>query len=618
MKLRSYITDRAYKISRFAGKYSRQIAAVFLVIAVATVVLLLLYDGSGSDGDPAETMSESTTDAIDDTTDNKSDKTDTQSESSSSAADSASSGWSSSVSSDQTKSSEITDESGNTDMSNAGTTRNQTDTEITTSRNPSTSTGESTRETTTQNSLVTTRVPTTETTKSDNTLPTSATTPGETTSEPINGLRPDWPIYYVAKSGVDSSTSGNSSKPFKTIQYAIEHVPAGSIIAVSPGIYSERLDLTGRYRVYITNAGSELPVLSGGSYTDGYLVEISGADQITLDHFEIRDFRGDDLECVLIRRASRQVTISSCAFTNIGVNSPSGNAHIILAKGDSAEPLTDISICRNTIARCYTGYSESVTMESNVDGFEIIGNLIHDVTNIAIDVTGFYSNGVNNPVMNQARNGLIAGNTIYNAVSPYASCAGIYVDGGRNIVIENNTVHNSMYGIEIGCENRVDEDQPSYLATASDVKVRYNLIYACSEAGIVVGGYDMAEAGKVTNCEIYHNTLFKNNDEIDLAHCSDIDFYRNIIFGSGLEKYFMYHYADTAISGLNSDNNIFFTDQGNGRFKLSGKYASTLEQWRLISGQDMHSFMSDPLFVKSGSDFHLRSESPAQGYGRYP
>jgi hypothetical protein len=131
------------------------------------------------------------------------------------------------------------------------------------------------------------------------------------------------------------------------------------------------------------------------------------------------------------------------------------------------------------------------------------------------------------------------------------------------------------------------------------VKVRYNLIYACSEAGIVVGGYDMAEAGKVTNCEIYHNTLFKNNDEIDLAHCSDIDFYRNIIFGSGLEKYFMYHYADTAISGLNSDNNIFFTDQGNGRFKLSGKYASTLEQWRLISGQDMHSFMSDPLFVKS-------------------
>lgn len=76
MKLRSYITDRAYKISRFAGKYSRQIAAVFLVIAVATVVLLLLYDGSGSDGDPAETMSESTTDAIDDTTDNKPFKTD--------------------------------------------------------------------------------------------------------------------------------------------------------------------------------------------------------------------------------------------------------------------------------------------------------------------------------------------------------------------------------------------------------------------------------------------------------------------------------------------------------------------------------------------------------------
>ena len=47
---------------------------------------------------------------------------------------------------------------------------------------------------------------------------------------------------------------------------------------------------------------------------------------------------------------------------------------------------------------------------------------------------------------------LLPVNTVYNSICSYAECAGLYLDGARDTIFENNIIYGSMYGIEIGSE----------------------------------------------------------------------------------------------------------------------------------------------------------------------
>lgn len=452
-------------------------------------------------------------------------------------------------------------------------------------------------------------------TEHSETATVSGTTADETDAITVTIFEDDFDTLFVAQNGPENS-DGSRERPFRTIQAAIEEAAPGNRIIILAGIYDERLDFTGKKKLTIAPAAGERVVLSGHRFTDGYLINIAYAEAITISGLQIKDFRGDDLECVMIRKGSRDISIEKCSFSEIGLISENGNAHVILAKGDSKTPLRNISIIGNEIYSCYTGRSEAVTMESNVDGFSICDNIIHDISNIAVDATGFYANGVDDPDLNQARNGLICDNLIYNIFSPYASCAAIYIDGGRDILVSGNVIYDSMYGIEVGCEQKYDEENPSWKAAAANIAVRYNIIYNCSKAGLVIGGYDMPRTGFVRDCLVEQNTFYKNNKEIELSYCVNIKFKKNIIFGSGNERYYIYHYVENELSGFNSDQNIFYTDQGAGRFKLYGLYADNLADWQQISDQDINSQMADPQFVSPQTgDFRLKEGSPAAGYG---
>lgn len=117
-----------------------------------------------------------------------------------------------------------------------------------------------------------------------------------------------------------------------------------------------------------------------------------------------------------------------------------------------------------------------------------------------------------------ARNGTVSGNTVYNAHSSYdkvdgfGDAAGIYVDGGLNIVVTDNISHNNDFGLEVGAENAG--------VTVSGITVSDNLIYGNSKVGIGFGGYDNT-VGHVTNCYFVSNTLY-NNDTALASIDSDI------------------------------------------------------------------------------------------------
>ncbi len=422
---------------------------------------------------------------------------------------------------------------------------------------------------------------------------------------------------YVSPSGNDANP-GTAASPFKSIQKAIESAAAGSTIVVKAGTYRERLIIRDLIDLEIKSQTGERPVLNGQDFNSGYLIEITASQNISFSGFEVRDFKGADLECVIIKKSSSNVTISNNIFHNIGTTASNGNAHIILARGNENVPIRNVNISGNEIYDCDTGWSESVTMESNVDGFKIEYNKIHDVTNIAIDAAGFYDNDVTAAGMNQARNGRIAHNLIYQIYSPNASCAGIYVDGGRDIVIERNTVHHSMFGIEVGCENPFDETNPTIRAIVRNITVRDNFIYDNSKLGIGVGGYDGERTGQVINTKIYNNTLFNNRNEIEIGYSDNIEISKNIVYSLG-DNYLITHNTTNKATNIHLFANVYFAGTGQGKFKFNNMYAYNLVDWQQNSGQDLDSIFSDPLFKDTAKrQLSLKAGSPATGKGVRP
>lgn len=53
--------------------------------------------------------------------------------------------------------------------------------------------------------------------------------------------------YWVATNGVDSPTNGSEGSPWRTITYALDHVPDGSLILVKPGTYNGRIRIRGNF-----------------------------------------------------------------------------------------------------------------------------------------------------------------------------------------------------------------------------------------------------------------------------------------------------------------------------------------------------------------------------------
>lgn len=430
-------------------------------------------------------------------------------------------------------------------------------------------------------------------------------------------LQPDSQSFYVAKTGNDMNP-GSLALPFLTIQRAIDQAPDDSTIFVLAGTYPGPIKIVDKSGLLIQKQGDPLPVISGKTAADGYLVEIAGSQGIILRGFELCDFVGSDLEGIYIRNGCSDIEISQCRIHDISTNQPDGDAHAILVKGTGPKPLTNIRMTGNEFSHCQTGTSEAVTVESNVDGFAIIDNSIHDISNIGIDVAGFYASEGTPAGLNQARNGLIAGNTVSLTVSPYATCAGIYVDGGRDITIEKNTVHHSMYGIEIGCENATDRANPEVQGIVKNIIVRQNLVFLNSRAGIVAGGYNGTATGVVKNSLIEHNTTYMNRIELVLATSESLRIENNIFYSQGGAAKFIEHDPVNPVTLLVMDHNLYYSEADGGTYQLQGQKAQQLSDWQAFSGQDKNSQFADPLFMDpSRSDFRLQAGSPAAGKGAF-
>lgn len=98
--------------------------------------------------------------------------------------------------------------------------------------------------------------------------------------------------YYVSPDGTDSG-SGTSTKPWKTLTYAVTQVAAGDVVVAFDGIYEGPVIITrsGTPEAYITlkslnKWGAKVQVIDGAGNADG--IKAAG-NYLTIDGFEIFD-----------------------------------------------------------------------------------------------------------------------------------------------------------------------------------------------------------------------------------------------------------------------------------------------------------------------------------------
>lgn len=461
--------------------------------------------------------------------------------------------------------------------------------------------------------------------------------------------------YYVSAAGSDAH-AGSESAPWKHIQYALDRAAAGDTVYVINGTYDETVSFpkSGAKGAPITlqNYKNDKPLLSSEGKAKGTMVAVSGKNYIDIRGLEIAheiskayadDSKNDpDAVGIQVDEGSSHITIEGCTIHDIKAmdcepgESQSeedkyisrGNAHGIFILGNTTTAVTDVNVRNNLIYDMNTGYSETLTVDGNVDGWTVIGNTIHDVSNIAIDIAGHWETGCKVPELNQARNGIVAKNTVYGCTLPFQWCAGLYVDGAKNVLFEQNVVHDFEFGIEIGCEQVHDTYDENYgnPCTADNITARNNVLYNNHKCGIGIGGWNAAESGKVTNSKVLNNTLYNNDStasgegDFNIGWSDGLIIENNIIYGSGTEGLVLRNKVNPS-TNLKMDYNIYASLKNAPLFQWEAdenepNSLNSLEEWRKASGCDLHSRFVDPKFTNTkAGNFTLQKDSPAVNAG---
>ena len=400
--------------------------------------------------------------------------------------------------------------------------------------------------------------------------------------------------FYVSPQG-DNASSGTQSTPWRTVQHAADALRPGDIAHVLAGTYIEKIQIrkSGESGRPIELRAEGAVVLSGKGVEGESVVLIENQSHLRLVGFEIRDnLKVSDGSGVRVQGWGSHIEIRNCRIHQIRGKDAMG----ITVYGTSPETaISNLIIDGNEIYDCDPAKSEALTLNGNVSDFQVTNNVVRDVNNIGIDFIGG-EDWVNQDRSKVVRKGLCKGNKVFRCRSNYDGgyAAGIYVDGGKVIVIEVNLVSECDLGIEIGAENKG--------TVTSGIVVRNNLLFGNDKAGLVFGGYDRT-AGRVMNCAFtgntcYHNGMHKKdqNGELWIQVASENRVTGNI-FWSGEETPLVQVDVNAGVNVI--DDNQYYSEAGETDcyFNWKDNDVDGFAAWKRTSKQDAGSTFSQPKLV---------------------
>jgi Right handed beta helix region len=448
--------------------------------------------------------------------------------------------------------------------------------------------------------------------------------------------------FYVSTAG-DDTNPGTQTAPWHTVQHAADTARAGSTVNVRGGIYEEVVSINASGNSsdgYITfrSYPGETAVLDATRFTPNGrsgVLTIHNQSYVRIEALEIRNYRTAEHRLtplgISITGAGSHIELLRNNVHHIeqnfnGRDAPGrgGNGFGIAVYGtDAKTPISDLTIDGNEVHHLKTGSSESLVVNGNVTHFRITHNVVHDNNNIGIDVIGFERTAPD-PAVDQARDGLVSGNLVYNITSrgnpAYGndqSSDGIYVDGGTRVLIEQNVIHDVDFGIELASEH---QDRATSYITA-----RNNLIFHCNTAGVSIGGY-APERGRTDHCWVVNNTLYENDTagtgsgELQMQWNMADDIFENNIVYAGPRCLIAVNKSrvDGNHAPVTIDHNLYYCDSGSKTsiWVESSDRVTGFDKYVQSTANDTHSDFSDPRFVDPAKkDFHLGSDSPAIAAG---
>ena len=414
-------------------------------------------------------------------------------------------------------------------------------------------------------------------------------------------------IYYVNKNiGDDNNTGTSTSTPWKTLQYSFDQLEKGDTLEIMSGTYfpESKLDInnSGEINNYITikNYKDDQVIIDGNNInTSGSLIKIEEESYIQIQNIEFTGFNGNWKLLLEIRNNSQYININNCKFRDtrslsdenegyggthaiyVSSNNGGGNINIsnnqftnllgqdpeipayataikIIGTGDDeSNKISNITIYNNTLNNIAPANSEAITVSGNVDNFLISENNIIDSNNIGIDIAGNYQNSPN-PNFDQPRNGIVKNNYIKrsNSISEGGYAAGIYLDGSKDILIENNKITQCDVGISINAEENGISD---------NIILKNNIIYYNYKSGIRFGSNDNTNR-IIKNCKIINNTAI-NNDTLNKGfgqlwvEIANNCLVKNNIFYSSIDARLLNSWEINTDNNNIIDYNLWFYDQ---------------------------------------------------------
>ncbi len=402
-----------------------------------------------------------------------------------------------------------------------------------------------------------------------------------------------------------------------SIQDALDAASPGDVVEVETGVYNEKLvwpnSGTAGNPIELRAATGHSPIIDGTGVAGDNIILVDTRSHLRIRGLELRNNLGtNDGSGIRIIGNGTDIEVRDNVIHDVRGN----NAMGITVYATDASPIQNLTIDGNEIYDCEPEPSEALVVNGNVTDFVISDNYVHDVNNIAIDMIGGETDI--QPDSNLvARNGVCRGNLVERCGSGFSG--GIYIDGGRDITIENNVVSECDLGIEVAAENA------GILTTG--VTVRNNVLYHNRVVGLVFGGFAQS-VGRANENVFRGNTLYKNAThagdgigEIWVQFGNDNVLEHNIVWAraegeGGIANSLVASYNNT--SGNVFDYNLYFTTDGAGAatFGLDDTEYAGFAAWQ-GTGQDANSLFADPELVDpDAGDFHIASSSPAANAGR--
>lgn len=428
---------------------------------------------------------------------------------------------------------------------------------------------------------------------------------------------------YVATNGNDQN-NGTKSKPFRTLKKAASEARAGRVVYIKEGIYKEKLIVkysgTKSKPITFKAYNQDKVVLTGENVKnaegDTSLVKIDNKNYITISGLTIQDLTtnltNETVIGMYVTGSSSHITLENNVVRKIETHADDGNAHGIAVYGTG--PMKDIHIVNNTIEDLKLGWSESLVLNGNIDGFHIENNIVRRNDNIGIDLIG-YEGVSHNAKADYARNGIVENNEVYE-ISSYGNPAygkeynagGIYVDGGKHITIDKNTIYNCDIGIEA-----TSEHAKQY---AHNIQITNNIVYNNHYTGISIGGYD-EDRGGTKNSSITKNIMYRNDTkglaggQLLLQHDIKNNVIERNILTAGPSRIFIANFFTTNQANVLTKN-VFHKENGKtGLWVWKKAEFSFFQEFKHASMSDSQSSYLDPMFENETSyDFTLKKESP--------